>query len=283
MFYCPDVGRFLAQDLIRRPADNLYLYGENDPINTVDPLGLEIWICGDSDYIARMQKMLDRLWDLSNKYGFDKWLSFLANTRDQVSIELGPKNQTYPDTRVTDFNPDIKDNPDIHQTRDPLIGLLHELGHQLDFSLGLSDEKGSLTGIHFRTAPGTLENQKATETMAIYFENFLRGNSFSPNDETRTMFHDEKTDPSGNTKFPQPDWSKHTPGASGAPVPPTCPASNPNSTQPTATKKPCVRWNPPSPPISDAKLQYYKRLYELYKKQVRNAGGQASDWPTFPK
>lgn len=41
MFYCPDLARFLAKDMIRRPTENPYLYGSNDSVNRVDPTGLQ--------------------------------------------------------------------------------------------------------------------------------------------------------------------------------------------------------------------------------------------------
>jgi len=40
MFYMPDIGRFLARDMIRRSGRNPYLYTEDDPIQSVDPIGL---------------------------------------------------------------------------------------------------------------------------------------------------------------------------------------------------------------------------------------------------
>jgi len=40
MFYMPDVGRFLAKDMIRRPLQNPYVYSVNNPGSFVDPLGL---------------------------------------------------------------------------------------------------------------------------------------------------------------------------------------------------------------------------------------------------
>ncbi len=40
MFYCPDVGRFLSRDLIRRPGANSYAFANNDPLDRIDAFGL---------------------------------------------------------------------------------------------------------------------------------------------------------------------------------------------------------------------------------------------------
>ena len=40
MFYCPELGRFFARDMIRRPAENPYVYCGSSAPNGADPTGL---------------------------------------------------------------------------------------------------------------------------------------------------------------------------------------------------------------------------------------------------
>jgi RHS repeat-associated protein len=41
-YYAPNIGRFISEDPIgTKPGTNLYLFGSNDPINRLDPYGLE--------------------------------------------------------------------------------------------------------------------------------------------------------------------------------------------------------------------------------------------------
>jgi RHS repeat-associated protein len=43
-YYAAELGRFVSQDPISvTRGSNLYVHGENDPVNTVDPSGLECW------------------------------------------------------------------------------------------------------------------------------------------------------------------------------------------------------------------------------------------------
>jgi hypothetical protein len=50
MFYCPELGRFLARDMIRRPGANPYVYAKNSPLKYVDPTGL--WEAGGHYYTS---------------------------------------------------------------------------------------------------------------------------------------------------------------------------------------------------------------------------------------
>jgi len=56
-FYDPGLGRFLSVDPVRgspwEPASfNQYVYVKNDPVNLVDPLGLQAWRCSHGSYLC---------------------------------------------------------------------------------------------------------------------------------------------------------------------------------------------------------------------------------------
>ncbi len=64
-------GRFVMEDLARQGV-NWYTYTTNNPLNRIDPTGLE-WEFNKETWEWTATEETDYLWQLTKKAGFDSW------------------------------------------------------------------------------------------------------------------------------------------------------------------------------------------------------------------
>jgi RHS repeat-associated protein len=139
--YDPETGRWTARDPIGFAGGdtNLYGYVLGDPLNGIDPDGLELIATGTAAQQNQINSGLKSLGDNSST-GADV-IKSLQNSDEVYSVEVTPDGNAYlPSTNTIKYNPDKTSLgiADAWNKRPPEVGLGHELVH------ALHDDNGTL-------------------------------------------------------------------------------------------------------------------------------------------
>ncbi|MEO1407233.1 MAG: RHS repeat-associated core domain-containing protein, partial [Pseudomonadota bacterium] len=177
--YDPSLGRYIEADPLGLAAgQSLYGYVSNDPVNYVDPQGLELKAIGSPSFVRSVNGMLDDISDAHPDLAEminDLRCSENSHTIVQKNLGEDTRNipQSIPDssngegtntvTRIDPENPETYRGPDGEQiTTSPEAELTHELRHAHDADLGVTDR--SYPGSSTRTR----HEQRAIDTANTY-------------------------------------------------------------------------------------------------------------------
>ncbi|MCK4261451.1 MAG: RHS repeat-associated core domain-containing protein, partial [Halanaerobiales bacterium] len=94
-YYDPEIGRFNREDPAKQ-GDNWYIYTSNNPLNRLDPTGLE-WVFDQETWEWTATEETDVLWKFAEKVGFDSWqeaaeYAGISNWYDEEGNWIGGSN-----------------------------------------------------------------------------------------------------------------------------------------------------------------------------------------------
>jgi RHS repeat-associated protein len=179
-YYKPSIGRFLQTDPMGYLGGlNLYTYCGNNPVIFADPYGEKLIFIGDPRYIEQVKKDLEQLkkddpiikakieaLECSNH---QHYLS--TTTTGNQSITFDDIGEVVPlpiwggsDTAIL-YNP--SDDQGWGGTRDPIVGLAHELDHAYRKDIGTMDRR-------------LVDGVRISEILAIIQENRIRAVTGDP-------------------------------------------------------------------------------------------------------
>jgi len=192
-FYDPAIGRFLSNDPVGfaqgGPAYfNRYAYTANDPMNYVDPDGMELVIVGSEEYANQVNEYLDtlreteegaeaitRLEESDNLHQIVQpgYVPELDEAFEQAGLEAnttlglegsidgtGGGSLIYFDANLLDGGEDS----DGSTRRHPAAGLAHEIGHAVNNDRGVSAPNSNARH----------ECNSQNELFPIFLENLVR-------------------------------------------------------------------------------------------------------------
>ena len=146
-WYYPALMRTTTQDPLAEKYYDIspYAWCANNPVNLVDPDGRKITVCvGDEGYKEEVDEQLEKLKEMSTE--LHNAISVLEESENTYKIKYSNKGNQYSlndktiyYNRTLDYietEIEIEEGKKIKMFREPIIGLVHELGHAYDHEIG---------------------------------------------------------------------------------------------------------------------------------------------------
>lgn len=143
-WYDPVIGRFLSEDPLKMPASNPYVYVDNDPVNRVDPTGMQAMPLpffgpypGDpsSECLGTIMKWAWKVVNKSEANVYDKYLHCMAGCEighdcgDMVAVFMAVAKEKLDGTKKPFSGGKTFGDPDIN---DALVTIIGDLGCKSD-------------------------------------------------------------------------------------------------------------------------------------------------------